>query len=66
VRLLFATAPGYGLTLPLVPLMWAARSAGHEVLLATTAEMVPVAASAGLTVHDVFPQRDVWGDRCPG
>jgi UDP:flavonoid glycosyltransferase YjiC (YdhE family) len=62
VRVLFATAPGYGLTLPLVPLMWAARSAGHEVLLATTSEMVSVGAAAGLPVYDVFPQRDVWGD----
>lgn len=62
MRVLFATAPGYGLTLPVVPLMWAARAAGHEVLLATTSEMVAVGSAAGLPVHDVFPQRDVWGD----
>ncbi|HEY2224439.1 nucleotide disphospho-sugar-binding domain-containing protein [Actinomycetospora sp.] len=62
MRALFATAPGHGLTLPLVPLMWAARAAGHEVLLATTSEMVAVGSAAGLPVFDVFPQRDVWGD----
>ncbi len=62
MRILFATAPGYGLTLPLIPLAWAARAAGHEVLLATTSEMVTVGPAAGLGVHDVYPHRDVWGD----
>jgi UDP:flavonoid glycosyltransferase YjiC (YdhE family) len=62
VKILFASAPGYGLTLPLIPLIWAARAAGHEVLLATTSEMTEVGAQAGLTVYDVFPQRDVWQD----
>lgn len=62
MKVLFATAPGYGLTLPLVPLMWAARAAGHEVLLATTSDMVAVGAAAGLAVYDVFPERDVWGE----
>ncbi|HEY4024526.1 MAG TPA: nucleotide disphospho-sugar-binding domain-containing protein [Pseudonocardiaceae bacterium] len=60
--MLFASAPGYGLTLPLIPLIWAARAAGHEVLLATTSEMTEVAAHAGLPVYDVFPQRDLWQD----
>ncbi|MDT8913278.1 nucleotide disphospho-sugar-binding domain-containing protein [Amycolatopsis sp. PS_44_ISF1] len=62
MRILFCTAPGYGLTLPLVPLLWAARAAGHEVLLATTSEMTEVCAHAGLPVYDVFPRRDVWQD----
>ncbi|SDT38683.1 nucleotide disphospho-sugar-binding domain-containing protein [Microlunatus soli] len=62
MRILFATAPGYGLTLPLIPMMWAARTAGHEVLLATTSEMTEAGARAGLAVYDVFPARDVWGD----
>jgi UDP:flavonoid glycosyltransferase YjiC (YdhE family) len=62
VKILFATAPGYGLTLPLIPLIWAARAAGHEVLLATTSEMTEAGAKAGLPVYDVFPQRDVWKD----
>lgn len=59
VKILFAVAPGYGLMLPVVPLMWAARAAGHEILVATTSEMTEVGASAGLPVVDVFPHRDV-------
>ncbi|WP_169776522.1 glycosyltransferase [Amycolatopsis jejuensis] len=62
MKILFATAPGYGLTLPLIPLVWAARAAGHDVLLATTSEMTDVGARAGLPVCDVFPSRDVWTD----
>jgi hypothetical protein len=46
----------------LVPLVWAARAAGHEVLLATTSEMATVGPAAGLPVHDVYPDRDVWAD----
>ncbi|WP_336159059.1 glycosyltransferase [Amycolatopsis sp. VC5-11] len=62
MKILFATAPGYGLTLPLIPVVWAARAAGHEVLLATTAEIAEVSARAGLPVADVFPGRDIWAD----
>lgn len=62
MRILFTAAPGYGLMLPIVPLIWAARAAGHEVLLATTADMTDVAAQAGLPAVDVFPDFDVWDD----
>ncbi len=62
MKILFAVAPGYGLMLPLVPLMWAARVAGHEILIATTSEMTTVGANAGLPVVDVFPHRDVWSE----
>ncbi|MGH3546769.1 MAG: nucleotide disphospho-sugar-binding domain-containing protein [Pseudonocardiaceae bacterium] len=62
MKILFAVAPGYGLMLPVVPLMWAARAAGHEILVATTSEMTDVGASAGLPVVDVFPHRDVWSE----
>lgn len=60
MKILFATAPGYGLTLPVVPLIWAAHAEGHEVLVATTGEMTEVGARAGLPTFDVYPQRDVW------
>ncbi|MEV0083410.1 nucleotide disphospho-sugar-binding domain-containing protein [Saccharopolyspora sp. NPDC050642] len=66
MRILFPAAPGYGLMLPLVPLAWAARAAGHEVLLATTAYMTKVAAESGLPVTDVFPARDVGEDLVAG
>ena len=61
MRILFTAAPAYGLLLPIVPLIWAARAAGHEVALATTSEMTDVAARAGITVIDVFPERSRWG-----
>jgi UDP:flavonoid glycosyltransferase YjiC (YdhE family) len=62
MRILFAAAPGFGLILPMVTMMWAARAAGHEVLVATTAHMTTVAAQCGLLVVDVFPHRDVGED----
>jgi UDP:flavonoid glycosyltransferase YjiC (YdhE family) len=62
VRIFFTAAPGYGLLLPMVPLIWAARAAGHEVLLATTSEMTEVGAHAGLPTVDVFPHRDIWNE----
>ncbi|WP_028926486.1 nucleotide disphospho-sugar-binding domain-containing protein [Pseudonocardia acaciae] len=66
MKLLFALGPAYGLALPLVPLAWAARAAGHEVLVATTSEMTTVVAGAGLGVTDVFPDRDVWDELMRG
>ena len=62
MKILFTVAPGYGLMLPVVPLMWAARAAGHEVLVATTSEMIQVGADAGLPMYDVLPDRDVWDE----
>lgn len=46
MKILFPAAPGYGLLLPVVPLVWAARAAGHEVLLATTAYVTAAAADS--------------------
>ncbi|HEY1968522.1 MAG TPA: nucleotide disphospho-sugar-binding domain-containing protein [Pseudonocardia sp.] len=62
MRMLFAVPPGYGLMLPVVPLAWAARAAGHEVLLSTTSEMVEVGARAGLSTYDVLPDRQIWDE----
>ncbi|MGW1676638.1 glycosyltransferase [Saccharopolyspora sp. NPDC002376] len=62
MRILFTAAPGYGLMFPIVPMVWAARAAGHEVLVATTGEMVDAGARAGLPVVDVFPEHDVWAE----
>jgi UDP:flavonoid glycosyltransferase YjiC (YdhE family) len=66
MKMLFAAAPGYGLMLPIVPLMWAAAAAGHEVRVATTARMCAAAASAGLPVVDVRPGHDVWQELMAG
>ena len=54
MRILFAAPPAFGVLLPIVPLVWAARAAGHETALATTSSMTDVAANAGLGVIDVF------------
>lgn len=62
MRIFFAAAPAYGLMLPVVPLVWAARAAGHEVLLATTSEMCEVGAQSGLPMVDVFPDRRRWAE----
>ena len=60
MKILFAAAPGYGLLMPVVPLVWAAQAAGHAARLATTGRMCAVAADAGLEVVDVCPDRDLW------
>lgn len=60
MKILFASAPGYGLMMPLVPLVWAAQAAGHTARLATTGRMCAVAAGAGLEVVDVCPDQDLW------
>ncbi|HET6705053.1 nucleotide disphospho-sugar-binding domain-containing protein [Amycolatopsis sp.] len=62
MRILFVALPAYGLSLPLVPLAWAARSAGHEILFASANPMAKVLAEAGLPVVDAFPAQDIWLD----
>jgi UDP:flavonoid glycosyltransferase YjiC (YdhE family) len=62
VKIVFAVPPGYGLMFPVIPLAWAARAAGHEVLVATAGDMVEVGARAGLAMYDVLPERDVWDE----
>jgi hypothetical protein len=55
VRVLFAVSPGIGHLFPAVPLAWALRAAGHEVLVATAAEGVDAAARAGLPAVETAP-----------
>jgi UDP:flavonoid glycosyltransferase YjiC (YdhE family) len=59
MRLMIATLPGAGHFFPMVPLAWAARAAGHEVLVATAAEGVGYAVRAGLPVVDTAPGVDI-------
>jgi len=58
VRLLFTTAPLSGHLFPLVPLAWAARAAGHDVLVATTENFVPAVLGAGLPAVSWGPAMD--------
>ncbi|AOS63343.1 glycosyltransferase [Actinoalloteichus hymeniacidonis] len=55
MRILLVAAPGVGHLLPAVPTMWAARSAGHEVLVATTGPSLGMAIRSGLPTVDVSP-----------
>ncbi|UJW31680.1 DUF1205 domain-containing protein [Saccharothrix sp. AJ9571] len=48
MRILVTTVPLSGHFFPLVPLAWAARVAGHEVLVACAAEFVPTVLGSGL------------------
>lgn len=62
MRVLFSAVPGYGLFLSTVPLAWALRAAGHEVLVANTGPAVAGAVEAGLPAVDVCPGQEVWGE----
>jgi UDP:flavonoid glycosyltransferase YjiC (YdhE family) len=58
MRLLFTTAPLPGHLFPMVPLAWAARAAGHEVLVATTENFVPTVLATGLPAVSWGPATD--------
>ena len=58
MRVLFVSAPGVGHVFPLVPLAWALRTAGHDVMVGTTGAALKV-AEAGLPVADVAPGFDM-------
>lgn len=48
MRVLVSTGPSYGLFFPLVPLAWALRAAGHEVVCVSPEGHARAVASAGL------------------
>jgi UDP:flavonoid glycosyltransferase YjiC (YdhE family) len=58
VRVLFTTAPLSGHFFPLVPLAWACRSLGHEVLVATSDSYLPTVLRSGLPVTSSGPAAD--------
>ncbi|MEU0485051.1 glycosyl transferase, partial [Streptosporangium sp. NPDC006013] len=58
MRLLFTTAPLRGHFFPLVPLAWAARAVGHDVLVATTDGFAAVVARSGLPAASFGPATD--------
>lgn len=55
MRILFATNPGLGHLLPLLPIAIAARDAGHEVAVAAGASIGPVVTAAGLRLVPMGP-----------
>ncbi|WP_299441606.1 glycosyltransferase [uncultured Phycicoccus sp.] len=58
-RILVTTSPAYGHALPMLPLLRAARAAGHEVLVATGPDFVPALRERGLDAAAAGP---VWSD----
>ncbi len=54
MRVLFMPAPAVGHSFPMVPLAWALRTAGHEVVFVTAGDGLAL-ASAGLVVRDALP-----------
>jgi UDP:flavonoid glycosyltransferase YjiC (YdhE family) len=55
MRILFTASPLVGHVFPMLPLMTTARAAGHEVVMATGAEMVPDLQRRGFTTWTVGP-----------
>ncbi len=55
MRILFTASPLVGHVFPMLPLMHAARDAGHEVVMATGADMVPDVKRRGFTTWTVGP-----------
>ena len=55
MRILFSTNPLAGHFYPLVPLAWAARSLGHEVVVSTSDSFVPAVLRSGLPAISVGP-----------
>lgn len=53
MRILFVCNPLYGHLYPMLPLACAAQAAGHDVVLATSADMVALAHGAGLSTWSI-------------
>jgi UDP:flavonoid glycosyltransferase YjiC (YdhE family) len=64
MRILFTTSPGLGHFFPIVPLAWAVRATGHEVLIASTNRAVEASGRAGLPAVDVVPGIDITDVFC--
>ena len=63
VRILFTASPFVGHVFPMLPLMDAARAAGHEVVLATGADVVPDVQRRGFPTWTVGPDlSEVFAD----
>src|SRR4051812_8539411 len=57
MKVLVTASPGLGHMLPMVPISWALRAAGHEVLLAMSGrspDHVPMLAASGLHVVETI------------
>lgn len=62
MKILFTTFPGLGHFFSIVPLAWAARAAGHEVLIITTGPAAVASGRAGLPTVDAAPGTNIMAD----
>jgi UDP:flavonoid glycosyltransferase YjiC (YdhE family) len=53
MRIVFSTRPAFGHVYPLMPLAFAARDAGHEVIFTTTGSFLPTLPRLGFSTYDV-------------
>ncbi|MCK7624210.1 activator-dependent family glycosyltransferase [Streptomyces sp. RS10V-4] len=60
MRVLFVANPEKAHVLPMLPLAWALRTAGHEVRVAATPWFTDVITQAGLTAVPVGRDYDLW------
>ncbi|TKK87219.1 activator-dependent family glycosyltransferase [Herbidospora galbida] len=60
MRVLFATYSEKTHLLPMVPLAWALRTAGHDVRVASQPELVPAITRAGLPATAVGADHHLW------
>jgi len=61
MRILFTTVPLPGHFFPLVPLAWACRALGHDVLVATSEDFVSEVLRSGLAATAVGPVANLHG-----
>jgi len=59
LRVLFTPSPALGHFLPVVATAWAARAAGHDVLVAAAGPALAACAQAGLPAFDAAPGLDM-------
>jgi UDP:flavonoid glycosyltransferase YjiC (YdhE family) len=60
VRILVTPSPAIGHFVPVVATAWAARAAGHDVLVAAAGPTVDACAHAGLPAFDAAPGLDLY------
>lgn len=59
MKVMFTTSPGLGHSLSLVPLIWAVRAAGHDVLVGSSGGSLHAVGRAGLPAVDGYPHGDI-------
>src|SRR5215470_5729062 len=63
LRILFATTDWSGHFMPMVPLAWALRAAGHDVFMLCSATLAPAVAGAGLTALPLAESNGLFNAR---